>query len=68
MQASRDAGKAWSDRASSPQRPTPRMHPLLIKHTGVAYLSWLTHEQGYRLLPLQALRRALQSASTTGRE
>ena len=27
-------------------------HPLLVEHDGVAYLSWLTREEGYRLLPL----------------
>jgi hypothetical protein len=27
-------------------------HPLLIEHKGKAYLSWLTREEGYRLVPL----------------
>jgi hypothetical protein len=68
MQASRDAGKAWSDPRVVAATTDASDHPLLIKHTGVVYLSWLTHEQGYRLLPLQALATRVKSASTTGRE
>lgn len=28
-------------------------HPLLVESKGVAYLSWLTQEEGYRLIPLE---------------
>ena len=62
MQASRDAGKAWSDPRVLAATTDASDHPLLIKRTGVVYLSWLTHEQGYRLLPLQtaATRREIR--------
>jgi hypothetical protein len=52
MQSSRDAGKAWSDPLVVASTTGASDHPQLLEHKGVAYLSWLTREQGYRLSPL----------------
>ncbi len=60
-QMSRDAGKAWSAPRVVASTTGASDHPLLIEHKGAAYLSWLTHEQGYRLLPLPRE----QAAATT---
>jgi len=52
LSESTDAGQTWS---------TPRViasaqgfsdHPLLVPHEGRMYLSWLTREHGYQLVPL----------------
>ncbi|MGA8171192.1 MAG: sialidase family protein [Methylocystis sp.] len=51
-QMSQNAGKAWSNPRVVASTIDASDHPLLIEHKGGAYLSWLTHEQGYRLLPL----------------
>ena len=52
MQMSQNAGKAWSNPRIVASTTDASDHPLLVEHKGDAYLSWLTHEQGYRLLPL----------------
>jgi len=52
MQMSRDAGKSWSAPRVIAQTADASDHPELIAHRGAAYLSWLTHREGYRLLPL----------------
>ena len=51
-QISADAGKSWSPARVAASTTNASDHPLLIEHNGAAYLSWLTREQGYRLLPL----------------
>jgi thiol-disulfide isomerase/thioredoxin len=52
-QYSTDDGVQWS----SPKMITETVgysdHPLLIQREGIAYLSWLTAAQGYRLLALE---------------
>lgn len=52
MQMSRDNGKSWSAPRVVAQTLDASDHPELIAHNGAAYLSWLTHEEGYRLMPL----------------
>lgn len=52
MQMSRDNGKSWSAPRVMAQTLDASDHPELIAHNGAAYLSWLTHKEGYRLLPL----------------
>ncbi|MFO1103217.1 MAG: sialidase family protein [Methylocystis sp.] len=52
MQLSRDNGKSWSAPRMVAQTADASDHPELIAHKGAAYLSWLTHKEGYRLLPL----------------
>jgi hypothetical protein len=71
-QVSQDAGKAWSDPRIVASTTDASDHPLLVEHNGAAYLSWLTHEQGYRLLPLPrdqaaAETRAQAAAALTGK-
>lgn len=52
MQMSRDNGKSWSAPRVVAQTLDASDHPELIAHNGAAYLSWLTHREGYRLMPL----------------
>ena len=52
MQMSRDNGKSWSAPRVVAQTLDASDHPELIAHNGAAYLSWLTHKEGYRLMPL----------------
>ncbi|MBG0800645.1 exo-alpha-sialidase [Methylocystis sp. H4A] len=52
MQMSRDNGKSWSAPRVMAQTLDASDHPELIAHNGAAYLSWLTHKEGYRLMPL----------------
>ena len=57
--------------ASSHRRPTPRTIRCSSNTRASAYLSWLTHEQGYRLLPLPreqaATPRAQAAAALNGK-
>jgi hypothetical protein len=71
-QISRDAGMAWSAPRVIASTTGASDNPLLIEHKGTAYLSWLTHEQGYRLLPLPreqaaATTRARAAVALTGK-
>ena len=52
LQASRDGGKSFGATRVVASTLDASDHPLLIEHKGVAYLSWLTRKEGYRLLPL----------------
>ncbi|MGD9544155.1 MAG: sialidase family protein [Methylocystis sp.] len=52
MQMSRDKGKSWSAPRAIAETSDASDHPELIAHKGAAYLSWLTHKEGYRLSPL----------------
>lgn len=52
MQMSRDAGKTWSAPSVVAQTADASDHPELVANKGVGYLSWVTHKEGYRLLPL----------------
>lgn len=52
MQMSRDNGKSWSAPRVIGQTSDASDHPELIAYKGAAYLSWLTHKEGYRLSPL----------------
>jgi hypothetical protein len=52
MQMSRDNGKSWSAPRIVAQTLDASDHPELLAHNGAAYLSWLTHKEGYRLMPL----------------
>lgn len=51
-QISQDGGDNWSAPLIAASTAEASDHPLLVEHDGVAYLSWLTREEGYRLLPL----------------
>lgn len=51
-QSSRDNGKSWSAPRAVASSSEASDHPILIERKGVAYLSWLSAKEGYRLLPL----------------
>lgn len=53
-QYSTDDGVQWSSPKMISETVGYSDHPLLIQREGVAYLSWLTAAQGYRLLQLDA--------------
>ncbi|WP_422000817.1 exo-alpha-sialidase [Reyranella sp.] len=52
-QASRDSGRTWSAPRTVADTGDASDHPLLVAHAGRAYLSWLTEQEGYRLIPLE---------------
>ena len=52
---SRDSGQTWSaDRVVATARGYTD-HPLLVGDGHRVFLSWMTHDQGYRLIPLEDL-------------
>jgi len=51
-QTSADGGKSWSAARVAASTGEGSDHPLLIERKGVAYLSWLTRKEGYRLVAL----------------
>jgi len=51
---SRDGGRSWSPAKEVGRTHGESDHPLLISGKGGVFLSWLTHDEGYRLLPLEA--------------
>jgi thiol-disulfide isomerase/thioredoxin len=52
-QYSTDDGVQWSSPKMIAETVGYSDHPLLIQREGIAYLSWLTAAQGYRLLALE---------------
>ncbi|RTL89887.1 MAG: exo-alpha-sialidase [Hyphomicrobiales bacterium] len=52
MQMSRDGGKSWSAPKVIAETADASDHPELVADKKTAYLSWVTHKEGYRLLPL----------------
>jgi hypothetical protein len=52
MQMSRDGGKSWSAAKVIAETTDASDHPELVADKKSAYLSWVTHKEGYRLLPL----------------
>jgi hypothetical protein len=52
LQSSFDGGENWSEARVAASTGEASDHPLLVENTGVAYLSWLTRQEGYRLVPL----------------
>jgi len=63
-QGSADGGKSWSAPSVVGATTQPSDHPLLLARKGVAYLSWLSREHGYRLTPLP--RPAAAKAARVG--
>lgn len=53
LQSSRDGGKSWTAARVVASTADASDHPLLVESKGAAYLSWLTREEGYRLIPLE---------------
>ncbi|WP_159728824.1 sialidase family protein [Methylosinus sp. Ce-a6] len=66
VQSSRDGGESFDAPRILAQTAEASDHPLLVESKGVAYLSWLTHEEGYRLIPLERDRAEAQGRSTAG--
>ena len=54
MRRSRDDGATWSDPVGIASTTGESDHPLLVSDGHRAFLSWLTHDEGYRLMPLDA--------------
>jgi hypothetical protein len=53
VEHSRDGGATWSAARTVAQTLDFSDHPLLVSDGKQAYISWLTHNEGYRLLPLE---------------
>jgi hypothetical protein len=51
-QTSRDGGKSWSAPRVIAETADASDHPELVANKNAAYLSWVTHKEGYRLIPL----------------
>jgi hypothetical protein len=51
-QVSRDSGKQWSETRTVAETADASDHPLLVADRQRTYLSWLTKNEGYRLIPL----------------
>jgi hypothetical protein len=49
---SQDGGATWSAAAEAARTRGYSHHPMLTRHGGRTYLSWLSHDEGYRLIPL----------------
>jgi hypothetical protein len=52
MQMSRDGGKSWSAPHVIAQTEDASDHPELVANKNTAYLSWVAHKEGFRLIPL----------------
>jgi hypothetical protein len=52
LQMSRDGGKTWSAPRVIAQTQDASDHAELVANKGAAFLSWVTHKEGYRLLHL----------------
>lgn len=53
VQHSADGGQSWSDAQAVLSTAAYSDHPLLVARDGQAHLSWLTHDDGYRMVPLE---------------
>ncbi|MBL6651406.1 MAG: exo-alpha-sialidase [Reyranella sp.] len=51
-QVSHDSGRNWSDARTVAETEDASDHPLLVADRLHTYLSWLTKNEGYRLIPL----------------
>jgi len=51
-QVSHDSGRQWSAPRTVAETADASDHPLLVADKQRAYLSWLTRNEGYRLIPL----------------
>ena len=51
-QVSHDSGRQWSPPRTVAETADASDHPLLVADKQRAYLSWLTKNEGYRLIPL----------------
>lgn len=56
LMRSRDAGTTWTTPTTIATTGGYSDHPLLVARRGEAYLSWLAHPEGYRLIALEPAR------------
>jgi hypothetical protein len=54
IEVSGDGGATWSAARTVAHTSDFSDHPLLVSDGQHAYLSWLTHNEGYRLVPLES--------------
>jgi hypothetical protein len=66
VQSSRDGGRSFEAPRVLASTSEASDHPLLVESKGVAYLSWLTQEEGYRLLPLEGASSRTRAAGLGG--
>jgi hypothetical protein len=52
VRSSADGGRSWSSAREVAASAGSSDHPLLVVRGGRAYLSWLSRDEGYRLIPL----------------
>jgi len=50
---SQDGGETWGATAELARTRGYSHHPMLTRRDGRTYLSWLAHDEGYRLVPLR---------------
>jgi hypothetical protein len=55
MKTSKDAGISWSQNKVIITTAGSSDHPLLVKNSNTVYLSWHTHDEGYRFMALSPL-------------
>ncbi|WP_246721980.1 sialidase family protein [Methylosinus sp. H3A] len=65
VQTSRDGGASFDAPRPLAQTAEASDHPLLVESKGVVYLSWLTHEEGYRLIPVERGHAAAPARKST---
>ena len=53
-EVSHDSGRSWSAPRTVADTEDASDHPLLVAYEDCTYLSWLTRNEGYRLIPLEA--------------
>lgn len=49
-----DGGRTWSSDHTAARTVGPSDHPQLLRWRGATWLSWMTRDRGWRLLPLSA--------------
>ncbi|NBT96733.1 MAG: exo-alpha-sialidase [Methylocystaceae bacterium] len=57
IQQSRDGGKSWSAPQILASTTEASDHPILVALKGDVFLSWGTHKEGYRLIPLNLAKK-----------
>jgi hypothetical protein len=57
IQQSNDGGKSWSAPQILASTTEASDHPILVSSKGDVFLSWGTHKEGYRLIPLRIAKK-----------
>ena len=56
VMTSHDGGRTWSPAKIAADTSDASDHPLLVSRGGRVFLSWQTHAEGYRIMPLEDAR------------